>query len=203
MMPKKLKWKAALRGSWWAWVAACILLAIVVYFEVFDPIQPLWPMLTLLIAVLTVAVMVGKFRFESGPYRYACGPFTLSVASEADYVAPEDFLLIVKDLEDRWLAHPDTQAVPSEVWKDYTIDLSGAMMGPAGQHFRRGRHIILKWGYHTDAPTIHWELGHALMYAELSHMSEKERKLIGDPASEIRSIYEHKWMRWRKDRGLL
>lgn len=203
MMPKSIKLNAALRDARWFAGSALLLSAVIIAFEIFDPVRPLWPLLGLLGVVVGIAGFASYVRYTRGPYYYVCGPFRVLISDAKYYIDPAVLLAPIRDLEERWLAHPDTQAVPEAVWAGYTIELYTSDQGPAGRHYRRLKRIVLRKDHHTDEGTLRWEIGHALMYAELAALPQSERSAFGDPSKVFMTEYEGRWMRWRKERDLL
>jgi len=203
MMPTHIRWKSAWFDAKWALGFFVFVSTVTAAFELFDPVRPVWPLLAMIaFAALSVAGVV-YYRYRNGPYYYPCGPFTIAVMRDKDYIPPDKIMATVGELRRRWENSPDTKADPMAVWEGYTIVLATRVHGPAGMHFKRTRRIILRKDHHDNAATLTWELGHALMYAELNFMPPYGRAEVGNPAKESRAVYEEKWKIWRKERDLL
>jgi len=193
--------KNRLRAGWVkSWWGLPVLVAVVAVSFIaapqLDAGEPTWPLWLL----CGVVGFVWSVAFING---YSKGPFVeklmgmLFLFHSNTYRPPAEILSVVAEFLTRWENHPATKADAVKALKGYRIHVIPEKTG--GNHDRGAKKIELGW----SPGTLRWEMGHALMYAELEAKNDVPSPRFGGGLRRARRDYEQDWLDWRKDRGLL
>lgn len=196
--PPSIRLKAALRLSWVALVLALPAGVMAIYATLHVP-QGAWAVW----AVFSGSTMIGGLAAHRGwglgPWRYKISDNIRVVCEGGVWMSDAIVMPVIAELAHRWGRHPDTKVVaPYKVWKGLTIAFVPQIRGGIAGMYHSDKHAIHLDAHAFDSTTLSWELGHALMHAEHELGTEGVTPPHGDPRE-----YEHEWMLWRRQRGLL